>query len=138
MCQPAKNPTDRQYRRRCQQATSLCLIAFLACFHLFRPATGPLALFFSGLAGAFYFGIFISTGLLVMRKFDEFQRILLTQSFIWATVVTMSIITIWGFVELGSHNTVPRLPIVFLPILLLCITAAAKLLIFRQHRSPVE
>jgi hypothetical protein len=138
MCQPVKNPADLKYRRRCQRAASLCLVAYLFCFYHLRPATGPLSLIVSGIAGAFYFGLFVSLGLMVVRKFDEFQRILLAQSFIWATVITMSITTIWGFIELGSHGAVPRLPIVFLPIFLLCVTAAAKLLIFRQHRSPVE
>jgi hypothetical protein len=138
MCQSARNEADRQTRRRYQRAGSLCLLAFFVCFYFLRPASGPLALLLSGIAGAFYFGLFVSFGLLVVHRFDEFQRILLAQSFIWATVITMSIATIWGFIELGSHNTVPRLPIVFLPILLLCVTAAAKLLIFRQHRSPVE
>jgi hypothetical protein len=139
MYQDVQNPADRLFARRCQKITSLCLIAYLVCAH-FVPdmPTSRFKLVLAGLAGAFFFTLLISSGLLVVSKKDEFQRILLTRSFLWATVITMGFATIWGFVDLFSPNSVPHIPLIFLPMILLCVTAGAKLLIFRQHRSPNE
>jgi hypothetical protein len=139
MRQAIKNPADRQFRRRCQIAISSSLVLYIVCSQLsLRYPHGLLSLVLAGLAGASFFTELISVGLLVVRIRDEFQRILLTRSFLWATVITMGFATIWGFVELHSHGTLPHLPLVFVPIILICVTAAAKLLIFRQYRSPVE
>jgi hypothetical protein len=69
---------------------------------------------------------------------DEFQRALLLRSFVWATVITMAVVTIWGFVELRAHGTVPHMGVIWVPMLLVCLTAAAKLLIFRQYRPASE
>jgi len=139
MCQPVRSPADRQFRRRCQIIASSCLVLFILCSQLaLRYPSSLLSLVLDGCAGAFFFAELISVGLLILHIRDEFQRILLTRSFLWATVITMGFTTIWGFIELHSHGAVPHLPTIFLPIVLICVTAAAKLLIFRQHRSPVE
>jgi hypothetical protein len=139
MCQSAKTSADRQFRRCCQVIASSCLLLFIICSRLAAQyPNGLLSLVLDGCAGAFFFAELISVGLLILHIRDEFQRILLTRSFLWATVITMGFTTIWGFIELHSHGTVPHLPTIFLPIVLICVTAAAKLLIFRQHRSPVE
>jgi hypothetical protein len=69
---------------------------------------------------------------------DEFQRVLLTQSFVWATVITMGFATVWGFVETFSHGTVPHFPVILVPAVLSLTTAAAKVFIFRKHKSPAE
>ena len=139
MRQAIKNPADRQFRRRCQIAISSSLVLYIVCSQLsLRYPHGLFSLVLAGLAGAFFFTELVSVAFLVVRIRDEFQRILLTRSFIWATVITMGFATIWGFVELHSHGTVPHLPILLLPVILVCVTAAAKLLIFRQYRSPAE
>jgi hypothetical protein len=139
MCQVVQNPADRLFARRCQKITGLSLIGYLACAH-FIPGmpTGRVKLVLAGLAGAFFFTLLISSGLLVLSKKDEFQRILLTRSFLWATVITMGFAIIWGFVDLFSPNSVPHIPLIFLPMILISVTAGAKLLIFRQYRSPSE
>jgi len=90
------------------------------------------------LAGASFFAELIGVGLLVTRLRDEFQRALLTRSFIWATLITMALASIWGFVELHARDTVPHLNIIWIPIVLLVVTAGAKLLIFRQYRPANE
>jgi hypothetical protein len=139
MCQVLKNPADRQFRRRCQVIAGSSLVLYMACSQLsLRYPHGLLSLVLAGLAGAAFFTEFLSVAFLLVRTFDEFQRILLTRSFLWATVITMGFATIWGFVELHSHGTVPHLPILLMPVILVCVTVAAKLLIFRQYRSPAE
>jgi hypothetical protein len=53
-------------------------------------------------------------------------------------VITIAVVTIWGFVELRADGTVPHVGVIWVPILLVCLTAAAKLLIFRQYRPASE
>ena len=134
---PAPSPAKRTLRRRYQAAAIACLLGYFL-FLYGIPVTGTPHLVLAGVAGVFWFGLLVFAGLVVIGRFDEFQRILIARSFIWASILTMGIITLWGFVEMASHNTVPHFPIIFLPVLLLVITAAAKLFIFRQHRSLPE
>ncbi len=139
MCQVIRNSADRRFRRRCQIIISASLVLFLVCSQLsLHHPTGVLSLTLAGLAGAFFFAELIGVGLLVFRIRDEFQRILLTRSFIWATIITMAFTTIWGFIELHAHDHLGRLPVLCIPFILIFTTAAAKLLIFRQYRSPSE
>jgi hypothetical protein len=53
-------------------------------------------------------------------------------------VITIAVVTIWGFVELRADGTVPHVGVIWVPILLVCLTAAAKLLILRQYRPASE
>jgi hypothetical protein len=139
MCQAIKNPADLEFRRRCQIATGLCLLLYVLCSQAStRMHSGLAALVLAGIAGAAFFGELISVGLLTTRLRDEFQRTLLIRSFIWATLITMGFATIWGFIELHSRGMVPHLEVIWIPIILLCCTAAAKLLIFRQCRPESE
>lgn len=139
MCQVVKNPALRHFRRRCQIATGLCLVLYVTCSQAsLRIHDGPIGLVLAGVAGAAFFGELISVGLLFTRLRDEFQRTLLLRSFVWATLITMGFATIWGFIELHSHGTVPHLDVIWVPIILVCCTAAAKLLIFRQYRPGSE
>jgi hypothetical protein len=132
-------PADRLFRRRCQIVGSMCLVLYIASSQLsLRVGQGPRGLTLAGLGGAFFFGEIIAVTFLVVRIRDEFQRTLLTQSFLWASVLTMAFATIWGFIELHGHDTLPHIPILIVPFLLITLAAAAKLIIFRQHKSPVE
>jgi hypothetical protein len=89
-------------------------------------------------AGASFFAELVSVGLLITRLRDEFQRALLLRSFIWATLITMAFTTTWGVIELREPGAVPHLDIIWIPIALVCVTAAAKLFIFRQYRPQSE
>ena len=139
MCLPIRNAADRRFRRQCQIATSISLVLYIACIQASsRIHNGAAALTLAGIAGAFFFAELISVGLLVTRLRDEFQRALLTRSFVWATLITMALTTIWGFVELHARDTVPHLNILWIPTILLVVTAGAKLFIFRQYRAENE
>ena len=140
MCEQPKNPADRRFQRKCQVAAAACLILYTLCsqaslrLHLGTAMTAALA----AVAGAAFFAELVSVGLLTLRLRDEFQRILLTRSFVWATLVTMALATVWGSVELHSRDSLPHLGIIWLPITLVCATAVAKLLIFRQYSPQGE
>ena len=138
MCPPLKNPVHRRFRRHCQIACSLSLIVYIACSQAsLRMHSSKAALPLAGLAGSAFFTELVSAGLLITRLRDEFQRILLTRSFVWATLITMGFTTVWGFLELRRQG-VPHLDIIWIPIILICVTAAAKVLIFRQYRPESE
>jgi hypothetical protein len=139
MCQIVKNEADRQFRRKCQIVTGLSLVVFVMCSQgSLRMHRGPLDLAVAGVAGAAFFAELVSVGLLLGRLRDEFQRTLLLRSFLWATVITMAVATIWGFIELRAHGMAPHVGVIWVPVLLVCLTAAAKLLIFRQYRPASE
>ncbi len=139
MSECMKSPADRQFRRRCQIAGCSSLVLYLACSQLaLHMHEGPGGFVLAGIAGAAFVAELISVAFLVVRIRDEFQRILLTRSFVWATVITVTFATIWGFLELHSHDTIPHLPTLAIPFLLIFLTALAKVVIFRQHKSPQE
>ena len=139
MCQAAKSPADRRFRRHCQIATGLSLVVFTVCSQAaLRLHGNPMGLVLSGFAGAAFFAELVSVGLFTTRLRDEFQRTLLLRSFVWATLITMGCTTVWGFVEMHSHGTVPHLDVIWIPMILVCFTSAAKLLIFRQYRPESE
>ena len=135
----SSTPAKRQFRFRCIAVAFGCLAAYFVTFYAIpRPSTGLIPLILAAISGAFYFAFFVTVGVLAFGLRDEFQRVLLTRAFLWATIITMGITMIWGFVELGSHDTVPHLPVLILPAVLVAFTAAAKLFFFRQHKSPVD
>jgi len=139
MCEAIKSEADRRFRRKCQIATGSALVVFVMCSQgSLRMRSGPVDLALAGLAGAAFFTEVVSVGLLLGRLRDEFQRTLLLRSFVWATVITMAVVTIWGFIELRAHGTVPHVGVIWVPMLMVCLTAAAKLLIFRQYRPAGE
>jgi len=139
MCQAVPTPADRRFRRQCQIGTSVSLLLFVSCSQAsLRLHNASISLVLSGIAGAALFAELVSVGMLTLRLRDEFQRILLTRSFIWATLITMALTTIWGFLELHGNGAIPHLDIIWIPCILVSVTAAAKLLIFRQHKVEGE
>ncbi|MBV8898449.1 MAG: hypothetical protein JO051_18175 [Acidobacteriaceae bacterium] len=139
MCTAIYNPADHQFRRYCRISTAVSLVLFITCSQASTRLHGsPAGLVLAGLAGAAFFAELISVGLLLTRLRDEFQRALLIRSLLWATLITMALTMIWGFVELQSHGTVPHLDVLWIPLMLVCFTAGAKLLIFRQYRPESE
>jgi hypothetical protein len=139
MCDVVKSPADQQFRRHCQIAVGLSLFLYIACSQAsLRLHNTAMGIVLAGIAGASIFAELVSVGLLLTRLRDEFQRALLTRSFIWGTVITMALTMIWGFIELHARGVVPHLNIIWIPIILVFITTAAKLLIFRQYRPGNE
>ena len=127
---------DRPFVRRCQIVGCLSLVGYiLLSQYALNLAIGPVRFSLAGLSGVFFFAEIVACALIVYRKFDEFQRILLLRSFVWATVITVGLATVWGFADLSSHGKLPRFPLAMLIVVLLVITALTKVLIFRRNRS---
>lgn len=128
-----------EQNRRYQQISAAFFLTYLALSQtLLHLRQGPLRLAVAGVCGAAFFAMLVGAGLRIRAMRDEFQRVLLTQSFVWATVITMGFATVWGFVETFSHGTVPHFPVILVPAVLILTTAAAKVFIFRNHKSPAE
>jgi hypothetical protein len=139
MCLPVRNAADRQFRRSCQIGVGVSLLLYIVCSQAsMRLHNGIPGMVLAGLAGASFFTELVSVGLMVTRLRDEFQRILLTRSFIWATLITMGFATIWGFMEQHASGNVPHLDVLWIPVILVCVTAGAKVFIFRQYRPASE
>ena len=139
MCIAVKNPAEQRFRRQCQVAVGLSLVLYIACSQAsLRLHNTPLGLVLAGIAGASIFTEIVSVGLLITRVRDEFQRALLVRSFLWGTLITMAFTMIWGCIELDARDVVPHLDIIWIPMILICITTGAKLLIFRQYRPENE
>jgi hypothetical protein len=139
MCQTVRNEADRQFRRKCQIAAGLGLVMFVMCSQgSLRMHRGPVDLALAGLAGSAFFTELVSVGLLIGRLRDEFQCALVLRSFVWATVITMAVVTIGASLRLRAHGTVPHVGVIWVPMLLVCLTAAAKLLNFREYRPASE
>ena len=139
MCEVINRPADRQFCRRCLMGVGFSLAVYVACSQTaLRMHDSPLTLALAGISGAAFFAELVIVGLLVTRIRDEFQRILLSRSFLWGTLITMGFTTIWGFIELHMHNGVPHLELIWIPIILIGMTAGVKLLIFRQYRPGSE
>ena len=139
MCQAVKNQADKRFRRQCQIAAGVSFILYFGCSQAsLRLHNSSGGLMLAGVAGASFFAEIVSVGLLITRLRDEFQRTLLTRAFVWATLTTMAFTTIWGFLELHARGVVPHLDIIWVPVILICITVGAKLLIFQQYRPEDE
>ena len=134
-----KRLENRQFRRKCQLAAGASMLIYIVCSQAAqRIPERRLSVVLAGIAGAAFFAELVSVGMLVTRFRDEFQRVLLVRSFVWATLGTMALTTVWGFMELHGRGQVPHLDVIWVPIILVCATAAAKVLIFRQHRAVYE
>jgi uncharacterized membrane protein len=139
MCQKFKSSKDLQFRRNCQIGVGISLLVYVLCSQASaRTQNAGASIALAAIAGLALFSELMSVGLLTTRIRDEFQRILLTRSFVWATLITMGFATIWGFVELRARTAVPHLDIIWIPLMFVFLMAGAKVLIFRQYRPESE
>jgi hypothetical protein len=139
MCEKVKSAKDLQFRRKCQMGVGISLLVYVLCSQASARTHGAGAsLALAAIAGVALFSELMSVGLLVTRIRDEFQRILLTRSFVWATLITMAFATVWGSMEMRARIAVPHVDIIWIPIIFVCVMAGAKVLIFRQYRPESE
>ena len=108
MISNCKRPANRRYLKRlavamiCYMATLFVAITQVRDGHL----TGPLAWLLALLPGLSVAGVFWAIGKLLVEEQDEFQRMLLVRQVLVATGFTLTIVTVYGFLEnfgLVSH-----------------------------------
>lgn len=98
-------------RRRYTWRLAAAMAAFLLTFALAEygighgGATGATATLLALLPGCCVAAVFWALGRLLIEETDEFRRMLLTRELLIATGITMTVVTIWGF--LAEYQILP-------------------------------
>lgn len=139
VCAQPRSLEERRNLARSRRLVSAALVIFIAFSQLVASMkVGPLRTTVAVFAGLAFCAVIYLSGELVWRTSDEFRRLLLAKSFFAASVLTFLFASLWGFAELFSRGAVAHLPLLLLPVLLVLLTTTAKLVIFRQHRAPLD
>jgi hypothetical protein len=100
----------RRYTIRLGVSMTVYIVSLFVAVYLVRhgrvagPILWPLAL----LPGLAIVGAFYAIGMLIVETTDEFIRMLLVRQVLYATVMAMSLATIWGFLE--NFDLVAHIP----------------------------
>lgn len=97
----SRNPAQRRYVLRVAVAMAAYLITLTVALRFVGSGavTGPLAYLLALLPGLSVAGIFWAVGRLLVEEQDEYLRMLLVRQTLVATGFTLSIATMWGFLE---------------------------------------
>jgi len=89
---------------------SVYVAALLAGTYLVQHALirGPILWVAALLPGLALVGAFYAIGMLLVETKDEFLRMLLVRQVLYASVLAMSLATVWGFLE--NFELVPHVP----------------------------
>jgi hypothetical protein len=95
------NPAARRYYRRFAFTMflyALFLVVSVVAFTRHHP-TGPLAYVLAVLPALPIVGMIAIFGLYLSEEKDELQRAIGVQALLWSTGATLSLTTVWGFLE---------------------------------------
>src|SRR5688572_23879839 len=127
-CEGSRTPAMRAYLRRLLVSMLLYLATLWLAVSWFRgdnPPTGLLATVVAILPGLPVLGVFWAIGRLLVETTDEYQRLLLVKQTLIATGLTLSILTIWGFLQnFGQAPTVPGFYVIILWFIMLGVGGA--------------
>jgi hypothetical protein len=96
-----KNPAIRRYNLRVvlfSLAYAAFLLAATYCFK-HQLLNGPLAYLAASLPAFAIIGIFVSIGRYLIEEQDEYLRMLMVRQTLWASGFSLSLATLWGFLE---------------------------------------
>jgi hypothetical protein len=96
-----RSPAQRRYILRVAIATAAYLVTLAAAIHFVGHGrvTGPLAYLLGILPGLSVAGFFWAIGRLLLEEKDEYLRMLAVRQVLIATGLTLTLVTIWGFLE---------------------------------------
>jgi hypothetical protein len=94
-----RSPAVRRYVVRLACATGAYLVTLWLALRFVDSASGPLAYLLAALPGISVAAMFWAIGRLMIEEQDEYQRMLFVRQSLVATGFTLSIVTIWGFLE---------------------------------------
>ncbi|MCY7338556.1 MAG: hypothetical protein LH465_01130 [Sphingomonas bacterium] len=96
-----KSAAQRRYVSRVFVSMSCYMITLFLAIYLVRDGTltGPLAWLLALLPGLSVAGVFWAVGRLLVEEKDEYQRMLLVRQSLVATGFTLTLVTIYGFLE---------------------------------------
>ncbi|MDR3752888.1 MAG: hypothetical protein P4K78_03495, partial [Terracidiphilus sp.] len=108
------SPVQRRLLVRCMVATILTVVfAFVAAgvFRLFHPH-GVVAYLVAILPALPIVGLLIALGIYLTEEKDEFQRRLQVEYLLWGIGGTLSVTTVWGYLE--DFARAPRLDLIWI------------------------
>lgn len=100
----------RRYMVRLGVSMTVYVVSLFVALYLVnqRHVTGPILWPLALLPGLAIVGAFYAIGMLIVETTDEFVRMLLVRQVLYATVIALSLATIWGFLE--NFELVPHIP----------------------------
>ena len=110
-------PAKRRYNRSVillSAGYALCLFGVISFFRN-GPPTGVSAYAAAILPALPIIGIFFALGRYLVDESDEYVRMLMVRQTLWASAISLSIATIWGFLE--SFNLVGHVESYFVAVL---------------------
>jgi len=125
-------------RRRFQFAVLALLAANLVLLLAAGPIlkiTGlpqPLKYLAAAAPAAPMVGVIVALGLYLTAETDEFRRMQLVQAMLWGIGLTLTVTTVWGFVE--TLPGTPHMPLTWVFPIFCVGMASAQLLIRRRYR----
>jgi hypothetical protein len=128
---------DRAAILQLRKAMVVLLIVFLGVQAVMRMRlSGAAGMTVAVLAGACFCGIMGVAWAVVLRSADEYRRVLLQRSVMWALGLTLGAVTVCGYVEVGMRTSL-HVPLLAVPLCFVMLTAAMKLVVFRRAAVDV-
>ena len=112
-----KNPAQKRYVVRVFISMAAYMVTLSVALHTIPRGivTGPLAYILGALPGIAVAGVFWAIGRLLVEETDEYQRVLLVRQSLVASAFSLSIATIYGFLE--NVSLVPHIDAFYIAIL---------------------
>jgi hypothetical protein len=112
-----RNPAHRRYFRRIAAATVAYAATLSLALHLVGGGMveGPLAYLLAVLPGVSVASVFWAIGRLLVEEADEYLRMLLVRQTLVATAFTLTVATVWGFLE--NFRLVPHVDAFYVAVL---------------------
>jgi hypothetical protein len=101
----ASSPATRRYNRRVIILSVIYALALFSAVYAFNhqmiggPGAGLETWIVAALPALPIIGIFIAIGRLLVEETDEYLRMLLVRQTLWASSFSLSLATLWGFLE---------------------------------------
>lgn len=97
----AWSPANKRYSIRVIVLSLIYAGALIAAVTLFRDhrLSGPLAYIVAALPAVPIIGVFVAMGRYLVEESDEYLRMLVIRQTLWASGITLSLATLWGFLE---------------------------------------
>ena len=112
-----KTPAARRYTVRVLGLMTLYVVVLLAVgswFHGGSPPQGAVKYAAAAAPGLPVLGVIWAMGAYMTELPDEYQRLRLARAMLWATGLTLSACTVWGFLQTYAEAPSPPLYFVFI------------------------
>jgi hypothetical protein len=138
ICNPQSSPAARRYNTRVLIAMLIYAILLLTAMAFFKHhhPQRAVAVLVAILPSLPIVALIAIVGLYLKEETDEFQRVLVAQTFLWGMGGTLAVTSLWGFLELFTQ--VPHLETYLTFALFWFFVALARLALWFRYRSTDE